>query len=341
MKNNISLTNYFLCRSLLLGGGLSIVFLESGKDTYLAVFLGIIIGLFIIFILSKLLSKINMPISEYLKQKTFLNIIFRIVYFLYLAFLIFILLITISTFIYSYFLPFTPSIISCLPLIFLACYLNTKSSKNITYIASVLIVISLVIVITKTLLLTNNFDFSNLLPLFSIKPQGLLKSAFTYAILTTAPFLTLLGEEITFKESAKTYLIGSLTVFIVLLTITLTMGDMINIYSYPEYSLLRKIRFFNFIENIENFISISWFFDIFISLSMASLKIKETLNTKKRFIPFIIVTLIMMGIHRMISDNFYNSMLVYKTFPYILAALVLIIFILLLIKCLTKKKQHQ
>ncbi len=66
-------------------------------------------------------------------------------------------------------------------------------------------------------------------------------------------------------------------------TISLILGEMINVYSYPEYTILRRIRFFKFIENIENFICINWFFDLFISLSIFILKIKETLNIKKQY----------------------------------------------------------
>lgn len=340
MKNNVNIINYFLTRSLLLGFGLSIIFKHSHTDTYIAVALGIILGIGILYIFNKIANKINMPLNEYLKKKSFINIMIRIIYFIYLAFLIFILLIIISTFIYSYFLPFTPSIISCLPLIFLACFLNTKSSKNITYVAQVLFVISLVIVILKTFLIATEFDFTNLFPIFSVKTTNIFKSAIFYAILTTSPMLTMLGEKVEFKLSLKYYFISNLTTFIVLLSITLVMGNMIDIYSYPEYSLLRKIRFFNFIENVENFVSITWFFDIFITMSIASLKMKEVLNTKKSLIPFGIVAVMMLGIHRYVTDDFYNSMVIYKNFIYVFIVVILLLVILLFIKNYNQKKRH-
>lgn len=337
MKNNSNVINYFLCRTLFLGGGLSIIFTYSGKDTYIASFLGILLGVGIIFILSKVANKINVSLNEYLKEKNFLNILIKFIYFLYLIFTIFLVLIIISTFIYSYFLPFTPTFISCLPLIFLACYLNSKNSKYITYVASILMILSLSIIFIKTSLLTSEFEFDKILPILSTSPTNIFKGAFTYAILSTAPFLTMFGEKVEFKESIKYYLIASVANFIVLMSITLTCGDMINVYSYPEYSILRKIRFFDFIENVENFISASWFFDIFICLSISSLKIKELFNTKKRIIPFIIALIIMYGIKNIVSNNFYNSMITYKIFPYIYIAFLIIIPLTIFIKSKFKK----
>lgn len=337
MKNNTNINNYFLSRSLLLGGGLSIIFSRSHTDSYIAIILGVLLGIGILFLFTKY-NNTNEPINQYLSGKKFINILFKICYFIYLLFLSFIFLIIISTFIYSYFLPFTPSIISCLPLIFLTSFLNIKSSKNITYIASILIVFSIAIVIFKTLILTNEFEFTNIFPILSQKPINIFESAITYAILTTAPYLTLLGEKTDYKCSLKYYLIANFTTFLVSLSITLTMGELINVYSYPEYSLLRKILFFNFIENIENFISVSWFFDIFIALSITSFKIKETLNVKNRLIPFAIVFIILLLVHHFVSDNFFNSMFIYKSFVYILGILSLTILILMIIK---RKKQHR
>ena len=336
MKTKDNILTYFLTRSLFLGGGISTLFLHSSKDAYLAIILGTILGIGIIYLICYLKKDINNTLNEHLKKKTILNILIKLLLFLYIIYGIFLLLVILSTFLYSYFLPFTPSFISCLPFIFLASYLSTKNIKKIVYIAQVLFVISLILIFLKTILLTNNFEFSNLLPLFTIKPLSLFKTSFIFSILSTAPFILLIDENITFKESAKYYLIGSLTIFIVVLTLTIVLGDLINIYSYPEYSVLRKISLFNFIENIENFISIGWFFDIFICLSLSTLKIKNLLNTKKRIIPFLLVLVIMFFVSKIIINDFSNSMIIYKTFPFTIAIFLFLIIILLFIKKITK-----
>lgn len=329
---------YFLSRSLFLGGGISTLFLKASKDAYIAIILGSILGIGIIYLISLVSKRIDQPLNEYLKEKSILNISIRIIFIIYIIFLIFILLIILATFLYSYFLIFTPSIITCLPFVFLATYLNSKSIKNISLIAGVLLVLSLVLVFLKTILLANEFDFSNLLPILTVKSNKLFITAILFAVLSTAPFLTIIDEQTTFKEHIKYYLLSMVTIFIVVLTITIVLGEMVNIYSYPEYSVLRKISLFNFIENIENFISAGWFFDIFISLSICSLKFKNLINVKSSLIPFIVTLIILFIVNDFIANNFYNSMAIYKTFPIILAIFMVLLMILLLIKNRKKKR---
>ena len=328
---------YFLSRSLFLGGGISTLFLKASKDAYIAIILGSLLGIGIIYLISLVSKRIDQPLNEYLKEKSILNISIRIIFIIYIIFLIFILLIILATFLYSYFLIFTPSIISCLPFVFLATYLNSKSIKNISLIAGVLLVLSLVLVFLKTILLANEFDFSNLLPILTVKPNKLFITAILFAVLSTAPFITTIDEHITFKENIKYYLISMLTIFIVVLTITVVLGEMVNIYSYPEYSVLRKISLFKFIENIENFVSAGWFFDIFISLSVCSLKLKNLINVKSSLVPFIISLIILYIVNIFIANNFYNSMAIYKVFPIILGVFMAILLILFMLKKSKKK----
>lgn len=337
MKTNKGILSYFLSRSLFLGGGISTLFLYSSKDAYISIILGTLLGIAIVYIISKVSTSIDSPLHEYIKNASFLNILIRIIFIAYLLFLIFIALIILATFLYSYFLPFTPSLISCLPFVFLATFLNTKNINKITYVAQILFVLSLVLIIIKTLLLTNEFDFSNLLPIFSTKPQNIFKTAVIFAMLSTSPFLTTIDEKITFKQNIKYYLISMLTIFVVVLSITIVLGEMVNIYSYPEYSVLRKTSLFNFIENIENFVSAGWFFDIFICLSISSLKFKQLINVKKNIIPFLVVLILLVIVNDFIANNFYNSMAIYKVFPIILGILMVSILVLLLIKKITNK----
>ena len=336
MKTNKALIAYFLSRSLFLGGGISTLFLYSSKDAYIAIILGTLLGTGIVYLISKVST--TLPLVDYLKKANFLNIVIRIIFSFYLLFLIFITLTILATFLYSYFLPFTPSFISCLPFIFIATFLNTKTINKIIYVAQILFVISLSLIILKTILLTNEFNFSNLLPIFSTDVNSLFKTSLIFAVLSTSPFLVLIDEKISFKQNLKYYLISMLTILIVVLSITIVLGEMVNIYSYPEYSVLRKISLFKFIENIENFVSAGWFFDIFICLSMCSLKLKQTLNVQNNIVPFIIVLGTLWLVSEFVANNFLNSIAIYKVFPQILGSFIIILIILLGLKKIILKK---
>ena len=324
MKKN-SIYIYFLSHFLFLGGGFAKICSLSNKDTVLSFILGTLLGIILVYIISKLSSS---------KKDSFF---FKIIYFIYILFNIFIILVILSNFLSSYFLLYTPSIISCMPFIILASHLASKKIKGIYNVAFVLFYFSLFIITIKTLLLTNEFNYNNVLPILSVSTSKVIKSSFLYAFISCSPLLIFINDSMDFKSNLKYYLLASLTNIIVALTITFILGEMVNVYSYPEYTILRRIRFFNFIENIENFICINWFFDLFISLSIFILKLKNTLNVKHNIIPFLISFSILYIVYTFFSNNFYNTIILYNIFPYICGGFIGIFIIFYSIKFLNFK----
>ena len=321
MKKNNCLFIYFLSHFLFLGGGFARICELSNTDTCIAFILGTLLGIIIIYLINKV--SCNIPLKEYIKKNTFLNILFKLIYFLFISFNLLILFVILSGFLYSYFLPFTPSIISCLPFIIIAAYLSSKKLTAIYNVAFVLLFLSLFIIILKTTLLTNEFHYSNLFPILSVKTTSVFKASLIYAVISTSPLLILLNENIEFKASLKYYLLAAITNAITW---------------YPEYTILRRIKFFKFIENIENFICINWFFDLFISLTLFITKIKDTLNIKNNIVPFLISFSILYIVNRYFANNYYNTMLLYKFFPYICGGFIIVILTLASIKRLFKSK---
>ena len=115
MKKN-SIYIYFLSHFLFLGFGFAKMTNLSSNDTYIATFLGTLLGIGILYIICALSKKITCPFNQYFKENNFFNIIFKTVFLIFVIFNIFLLFIILSNFLYSYFLPFTPSFASCLPL---------------------------------------------------------------------------------------------------------------------------------------------------------------------------------------------------------------------------------
>ncbi len=324
MKRN-SIFIYFLSHFLFLGGGFAKICSLSNKDTCISFILGTLLGITILYIISKL--------SNTKKDSS----LFKIIYFIYIIFNILILLVILSNFLSSYFLFYTPSIISCLPFILLASFLVSKKLHNIYNIAFILLFFSLFIITLKTLLLTNEFDYSNILPVLSISTSKIFKASILYAFISCSPILIFINDNMDFKSSLKYYLLASLTNVIVALTITLILGEMVNVYSYPEYTILRRIKFFNFIENIENFICINWFFDLFISLSIFIYKLKETLNIKNNIIPFLISFCVLYIVYTSFSNNFKNTIMLYNIFPYICGGFIGVFILFYSIKFIRQK----
>ena len=314
MKNNI--LTYFLTNTLFLGGGLSLIFKYANHDAYISIILGTLLGVIILYIIHKFVinKKLSIPI--------------KILYYIYLLSIVFIVLITLSTFISSYYLTKTPSIISCIPLIILAIY-SSKNITKISYVAIPLFVISISIIIFKSAILITDIKLSNIYPILSSNIYDLFKATFIYAIFSTTPSILLLNEKVEFKKSLKYYLISSILILITTFILITTLGSLVNTLSYPEYSILRRVKLLNSIENIEGILAITWIFDIFITLSICSNKIKELSNTNSNLLPFILITLIMFVINLTINSNYHNLIVIYNYHAIVLSLIsfVLITFI--------------
>ena len=88
MKKNNCLFIYFLSHFLFLGGGFARICELSNTDTCIAFILGTLLGIIIIYLINKV--SCNIPLKEYIKKNTFLNILFKLIYFLFISFTYFI-----------------------------------------------------------------------------------------------------------------------------------------------------------------------------------------------------------------------------------------------------------
>ena len=86
--------------------------------------------------------------------------------------------------------------------------------------------------------------------------------------------LTIPKNNITDKKNYNkviiiSYVISTFIFFLItIFTIGILSKYLISIYQYPEYIILQKISFLNFIERIENLITMQWIFGCIIYLSL-------------------------------------------------------------------------
>lgn len=305
-----SLYIYFLSHYLFLGGGFATICKIAGKDAYIGAIVGFFLGISIIYLIYKL-SK--------LEKNTY---IFKTIFIIFIIINIFILLLFLASFLYSYFLFFTPSIFTLLPLLLLALYINKKGDKTILNVSFLLLFISLFIVLSKNILLIKEYDISNILPIFTTSSSNIIKVSLIYALLSTSPIFILINDNLEFKSMLKFYTLANTTNILILLSMSFILGNTICIYSFPEYTILRRIKVSSFLENIENFMCVNWFFDSFITLSLFINKLKIT-TSKKYYIPSIIIlVIILLIVSIFFASNYKNIMYVYNYFPYVLLVII-------------------
>ncbi|MBR4231401.1 MAG: hypothetical protein IKR74_04535 [Bacilli bacterium] len=308
-KEQFSIT-YFLTRPFFFGIIYSQIFGLSETDSIISCLLGTIIGLFIIFLISKM---------DYSDKK------FKTIQIFFYLFLFILAISSIETYASSFLLTKTPKIIIIIPAIMLVSYANQKDMSVIKKCAFIFAIISIFSTIIICLLLSNYLNIQNILPFFSHKPLNILKSAMIFGVMSASPNILLKDENIPLKNHLIFYLITTIiNTTIAFLTLAILTPDVAKIYSYPEYMVLKRIRIFEFIENIENLSVLIWYFDYFFLLVYIFKKMQEII--KKRVIFFIIIIMTTLLTTFFIANDFYITIWIYK-YSSIIISTFLILFI--------------
>lgn len=310
-KENFSLV-YYVTRSLFLGIGYSSFFNLCGTDSILACLLGTLIGIAFIYILSK--TKLNSKIS----------IVFLIL--LYIYFITDSILI-LESFINSFFLIQTPRIIIIAPTICLCLWASYKNIKVIRKTSLMLLYLSFMLLVIPFISMANIFSFDNILPLFNHSTMSIFKAAFAFAIISAAPNALLIEEKINTKKHIIFYIITALINSIICFYIIgVLKPNLVKIYSFPEYMVLKRIRIFEFIENIENIIASIWYLDIFIFTTLTFKRLQKYIKPKWLLVSGI--SLLTILITKFIGPNYNIILFLYHNTPIILFSLLTVIVIL-------------
>ena len=262
-KRQYKILSFFLTRSLFFGLGITKIFHLSKNDAWISGIIGTLIGLGIISLIYYL-KKDNSNFSQFLKHG-FWGSIAKILVLLLASFCIHDVFLSLTTMTSSFLLPQTPSIIIAIAVLLTIIYGNYKGVASFAKVAEILLPISLVIFAFKvgsSLIIT---DYNNFLPFLYGHKLGIIKASIVYALLSTVPSLLLVNVDkvkLNYKDFILGYLIGSGTIILTLISVNGVLGPTLaNILRFPEYMTLKKLRIYNFIENIENILAFTWLFD--------------------------------------------------------------------------------
>jgi len=335
MKNKLT---YFIARSSMFGIGFFTFFQNGGHDAWIPIILGTILGIIILYIYSNIKKLLNGKNLNKILKTTFIGKIYNIIFIIFYLYLMLIILILLPLFVNSFYLTTTPKIIINIPFILLAIYITFKGKRVIENLSSFLCVFSILIILFFAISLINYTDFSNLIPVFSISTNKILKCTLVYAALTSIPQIITINFNNDFKNTLKDYLLSSLTLFAIVFFTIIALGEpLIKIYSFPEYTVLRQIKILNFIENIENISSFIWYFDLFVMLSCLITNLKDALPKKFNLIYFYSLITIITLFTSLYIDKNYIYVLNFVYYHPIILAIFFFIFVTLLIYLKLKK----
>ncbi len=326
-KNYLSLTHFF-SKALFLGIGISKVLVDAKESAIISILLGTFIGSLILLFLSKL---------SFNKTNRFRKIVMIIL----LYFMLIIGLVEFTTLISSIYLIDLKKYFIMFPTLLLIIYMNTKDIGVHIKVSNILFIICLFIFTIAFLALVPKIDYLNLLPLFNISFKNILFTSLEFSLFSVVPNI-LYGylDYYNSKKLIKNYLISNLflTLFIVVTQGILSV-ELVKLFKYPEYIVLKKISLLDFVNNVENIISFLWIFTIFMYLSMCSKEIYdisyELFNKKYIYPIFLLIS--MYFISNYCLDNVIFLLFLYDNL-WLILLVILVMYILVNIVSLKKKK---
>ena len=153
-----------------------------------------------------------------------------------------------------------------------------------------------------------------------------------YAILGVVPIMSL--NDLKEKRSIIcNYLISSLTILTVSFLAISVLGSMeVKLYRYPEYIVLKKIEFLNFVNNVDSFFNFAIILDLVFTTSAGI----RNIEIDSKYIKVFLVLFIGIITHLACKEN-WILLLIYKYIPFVL---IILLILLLIPKKSTYKKSE-
>lgn len=343
-KRKIYSLSYFLGRSFFLGFGYSVILSITDSDSWICFILGTLIGIILVYAISKIKQQMkDKNIKDYLNQKKILKYIILFLFFLFNICIMCQLLFIFETFASSFFLIHSPTFFILLPIVFLIYRITSKSWHTIGRIGEIFMPISLIIVILSLAMLTPYGKINQFMPILNHNPKDMIAMTIFFAFYTSAPFLLLLNAPMKDTKLIRKYLLSTATIVLTGILIIAVLGpNLIKIYRYPEYMILKKIKIFEFLEKIENIISITWILDVFMTLSISANNVRHTLPKKLNKFSFLLILGILYLFVIYLGEIYHVELQVYYFIPIVLGIFEIIFIILFFIyHFLTKKPKEQ
>lgn len=271
---------------------------------------------------------------------------------IFIALILFILALTIlhnaNNFTTSQFLYRTPLIISSILLTALAVYNSTKGINVISNVTQALMCINFILFAFSFISLTGNINYDNYLPILKGKTD-IFPTTLKYISINILPILTILiipKDRITNQKKYNKaiiygYILGAIISIVVVAGVYGSLEQyLVDMYEYPQYAVLKKVKLFGFLERIENIVSIQWIIGSYVYLTIIIYYISKIIKTNsKKISNFINITIgfLLVALSMLIFKNstlFENY--TKDIFPYIISPLA-IIYIIMTVKIFIDK----
>ena len=340
---------FFTSQAMFLGVGIPQILNSSNQSSPFSILLGSILGILILYLFTKLFNyEKDLNLFQKLEKLfgkvigNFINFLLTLLFSIYYIYTLW----GLEVYIQNKYLDKTPSIVILLIFIIPIIYLVSKGFKTLSKVSFISFVICLLEIILCIFGLTNLIEIDNLKPFFETSFMTIIKDSLYFISYFFAPTFLMLtipknqinNQKYFDKNLLIYYVICTINLFLLVLFIVSIFGiELAKLYYYPEFALISKINYFDFIQHVENILSTQWLFSLFISACMALLFVQNYLkhkNINKKIIYYVLI-IIFLIFATMLFDNTtigYNFASKYFSIIYSIPLLILIVISLIIIK---------
>lgn len=349
---------FFLSQEIFLGVGFSRILNISLQDTWLSLILAFIIGFLFLILFFKFINY-EKDLSLFDKNKKLfgnkfgkiINFILNLNVTMYFMFSLW----NLAIYIQNKFLDQTPKFLIMLLFIIPVIYLVSKDIKTISKVSLICFIIAIIEFILSALGLVSFLEIDNFKPFLNTSLNNILSSTFIFLSYFLTPFTLLLivpknnvdNPKCLNKNIVIFYVLAFIEFIITFCFIISIFGiDYAKLFYYPEFSLLKKISYFDFIEHVENLLSSQWLFSLFMGSVMNLHFIKSYLNNTdlknektKKIIYYVIIFLSLFVSPKLFANTTIEYHFV-KDYFIIIYTIPVLILLVLAIFMMRKKKRN-
>lgn len=262
-----------------------------------------------------------------------------------------------TTFLSNQYLIETPRYIISILILSLTCYTASKGFNTAIRVSVITFFISIAIFFFDFFSLVGQINLENYLPLITVSYKNIIISSLIFALYFAIPLIyihIIPFDQIEDQNKFKKYyyfmiLVSFIIIFASVFTSIGVSGSKVTeLFDYPIYSTLKRIKLFSALDSLENISYAAWFLFIINTANMMLIYIfngiKEAFNLEKKksiIIDSIIIVVIFLISNFIFSNNNYNESYEYIYIPTIFALITLSILIISLIKHKFKSKNKR
>lgn len=275
----IFVLTFFLSCFLYPGFGDTLIIKYSGNGIIISTIIGSLIGFLVVLLITSIFDKIDKGnIFDYnvSRFKVFGKVL-NVLIIIGILYIIFVESWNIITFIVSQFLTKTSYFEVAFIMFSCLSYFIIKKIEVMSRTSIILFIIFIFMGVLTYIFLVPIIEIDNFKPILDFNKNDFLKSIFMPVCFSSFPLINILSIKkeclIDSKKCKKSIVLGYITsclfwILYLLLVTGVFDPKMSALFTYPEYTLLKKVNAFNFIQRIENVLAFLIFIAAFIGLGL-------------------------------------------------------------------------